>query len=185
MWNQSVTRSFSKIALPLVVLAMMSFLVIGGLAATLAMYDRIIVVEPSQKVPSLTQVVSHARFPIWISTVGNLSRVSELGHDTDYTVILDYMLDDGRRFSIIETYNNPYHTDNPRNVIDNNIDINGNIAVLYIGASISTNGSPKWDFPTLHWHAEGTAIYLSPSFHSKFQRDELVTIARSMVKTDK
>lgn len=153
------------------------------LAATaVAVYNRIVVVEPSQEIPSLEEAINRAPFPLWVSNVGELWRVSELGEGRQYTVHLDYRLDDGRRFTVENTDSDGALLLDGKagKLIQRDLDINGNKAVLFLNRNVDVNGRSEWSGPNLYWRAGGTSLRLSPWGRSAFTNDELITIARSM-----
>ena len=167
-----------------------------ALAATaVAVYNKIVVVEPSQELPGLEEAIDRAEFPLWISDVGDLRKVSEIGEGRHYTVYLDYWLDDGRRFHISESFA-PNHVDlwdmpNPRDewkeylqLIERNVDINGYEGVFHPSQVTYPGGETEWGPLNLHWHAGPTSLNLSPSHGSTFTRDELITIARSLQRVE-
>ena len=169
------------VAIGLLVLALLA----GLVATAVAVYQRIVVVETSRKVPSLEEAVQRAGFPIWVSDTGELWRVSELDEGRHYTVFLDYRLDDGRRFAISETFA-PYHAHQweEDQVIEWDVDVYGQPAVLYRLQVTHPNGQTEWGNLSLHWHATGTSLTLSPTFQSTFTRDELIAIARSLRRVE-
>jgi hypothetical protein len=148
--------------------------------------SRIVVEEPSWQLPSLEKAIQQAAFPLYISAIGELWRVSDIGEGRDYTVFLDYRLDDGRRFAISETFA-PYHAHQweEDQVVEWEVDVHGRPGVLYRPRVRYPNGETGWGEPSLHWHATGTSLTLSPTFQSTFARDELIAIARSLYRVVK
>lgn len=162
-------------------------LVIGLAAATAVVHERIVVVEPSRQVSDLETIIDRANFPLWVSGSGELWRVNEIGEGRHHTVFLDYQLDNGRRFTLIESFD-PYDAhqwdtlDNLK-VIERDVNINGYKAVLYLSRDYH-NGREEWGGPILYWNASGTSLTLSPSFRSRFTREELIAIARSLRRVE-
>ncbi len=148
--------------------------------------NRIVLEQPSRQLPSLKEAIQQAEFPLYISTVGELWRVSTIGTGREFTVFLDYRLDDGRRFIISETFA-PYHTHRweEGQVIARGIDVHGRPGVFYRLRVIYPNGETGWGEPSLYWHATGTSLTLSPTFKSIFTQDELIAIARSLYRVVK
>ncbi len=148
--------------------------------------DRIVLEQPSRQLPSLREALQQAKFPLYISTVGELWRVSTIGAGREFTLFLDYRLDDGRRFTISETFA-PYHTHRweEGQVIERGIDVHGRPGVFYRLRVTYPNGETGWGEPSLHWHATGTSLTLSSTFKSIFTQDELIAIARSLYRVVK
>ena len=153
--------------------------------------QKIIVIEPSQS-SSLRIVVERANFPIWVYDDGELVRVSDLAEGKDYySIFLEYRLTDGRRFFVRESKSLPHlHNwdEEVSRVIDENVEVNGQRAVLYLDKLtrvVNSGYQIEWFGPNLHWHADETDLTLNPRIDNTFTRDEIIGIARSLRQVSK
>ncbi len=161
-----------------------------ALAATAAaIYYKIVVVEPSQNVDSLKTVMNRADFPLWVSGIGKLTRIQDIGEGQNYNVILQYTLDDGRKIYISESSSywhlDQWDTVDPARLLERDIDINGYKGVLVLNrvtrVDKSTNSiQTEWGNPSLHWDTDETALWLNAHVDSVVSRDEIIAIARTM-----
>ncbi len=159
-----------------------------GLAATaVAVYYKIVVVEPSRPISGLDAAIRKADFPVWVSNTGELTRVSDIAEGKDYyAVFLQYRLKDGRKFSITESKTRPhFHPwDNEETqILEQNVVIVEEKGVLYLGRLtkvVDGRYQVEWFGPNLHWHADGTDLTVNPGIDSIFTREEIIAIARGL-----
>lgn len=159
-----------------------------GLAATaVAVYYKVVVVEPSRQISGLQEAIRKADFPVWVSDTGELTRVSDIAGGKDYyTTILEYRLTDGRRFYVMEEKVRPRvrpSSDDDSGILDENVDINGQKGVLYLGRRTTIiNGEYRygWHGPNLDWQADGTQLRIEAGIDAVFTREEVIAIARGL-----
>ncbi|MBI3912624.1 MAG: hypothetical protein HY327_00290 [Chloroflexi bacterium] len=176
------------------VFVLLAVVVVASLATTAVFaYNKIVVVEPSQNVASLKEVMTRADFPLWVSGMGKLTRIQDIGDGQNYNVILQYTLDDGRKVYISESSSywhlDKWDTVDPARLLERDIEINGYKGVLSLNqvtrVDKSTNSmKTELGSPSLHWDTDTTALWLSVHADNVLTRDELVAIAKSMRKAN-
>ncbi|MCC7352727.1 MAG: zf-HC2 domain-containing protein [Anaerolineae bacterium] len=169
-------------------------LLIALTATALAIRNKIIVVEPSREVSGLEEVVQRAHYPLWVPSVGKLTRVREIEEGRHYTVFLDYTLDDGRIFYVrewdgwnldVRQWVASIPPEDRDMILGQGIDINGYEAVLFLTTRIraSENQTPEPGPPALRWNAGGTGLELTSSLlTAEITGDELIRVAKTMRK---
>jgi hypothetical protein len=184
-----------------IVAAFLAIALLIGLAATaLAVYMKIVVGEPSFDVASLDEAMRPAQFPVWVPSQGQLMRVYTLGNPNgspwEYNIVVDYRLQDGRRFTVIQSKALPEFNlqqqyeksqqDDPDHmrVLDGDVDINRSRGILYqIAGELVGTPPPGWRPWETHlvWQSDGTRLSLNENVaYPLISPGEMTAIARSI-----